>query len=206
MAARIERLVPLSGIAFVATMLGVVSIEGEETPEGAGADEVLAHWADQSDTRLVMTTLAALAIVFLVTFTASLRGALRSREHAEASASAVAFGGGLLTAAGIGFSAMVSLSAARAGDEGEASVVVPLDHLAQSNWVLVTAGMAVLMLASGSGALMTGALPRILAWSALVLGLALVTPAGFFGFMLSPLWIIAVSIVLYRRQGQSRDA
>ena len=110
----------------------------------------------------------------------------------------------MIAAAGLALSAMVSLAAARAGGEGDAAAVVPLDHLAQSTWVPVTAGLAVMMLAAGVGGIHSGALPRSAAWTALVLGLLLLTPAGVIGFLLSPLWIIAVSILLYRRAARVR--
>lgn len=199
MTTKITRLAPLSGIGFVAAMVGVISMEGDEVPSGATPQEVLAHWADRSDGRLVLTSLAAVALTFLILFTATLRGAMRSREPAEASASAVVFGGGVIAASGLALSAMVTLAAARAGGNGDADAVVPLDHLAQSTWVPVTAGLAVMMLAAGVGGIHSGALPRAAAWTALVLGLVLLTPAGVVGFLLSPVWIIAVSIVLYRR-------
>lgn len=154
MTTKIARLAPLSGIAFVLTMIGIVALEGDELPARATAQEVLAHWADRSDTRLLLTTLAAFAALFLVVFAASLRGMLRAREHAEASASAVAFGGGVLAAGAILTAGLINLSAARAGDDGAVDAVVALDHL---------------------------------------------TPGGLVGFLLSPLWIIAVSVIAYRR-------
>ena len=61
-----------------------------------------------------------------------------------------------------------------------------------------------MMLAAGVGGIHSGALPRSAAWPALVLGLLLLTPAGVIGFLLSPLWIIAVSILLYRRAARVR--
>ena len=203
MTPNIARLVPLSGIAFVLTMVGIIAMEGDELPEGATAQEVLAHWADRADSRLMLTTLAAFAAMFLIVFTATLRGALRAREHAEASASAVAFGGGVVAACGLVVSAMVSLAAARAGGDGSAEAVVPLDHLAQSTWVAVTAGLAIMMLAAGVGGINSGALSKVVAWPAIVLGLLMLTPAGFFGFLVSPVWIIAVSVILFRRSSRS---
>ena len=154
----------------------------------------------RSDTRLVLTTLAAFAALFLVVFAAMSARRPASREHAEASASAVAFGGGRAGRRRIVVSGMVSLAAARAGGEGDAEAVVPLDHLAQSTWVPVTAGLAVMMLAAGVGGLLSPARCRgRLRGRPCVLGLMLLTPAGLVGFMLSPLWIIAVSVILFRR-------
>lgn len=199
MTTNIARLVPLSGVAFVLTMIGIIALEGDEVPDGASAQEVLAHWADRSDTRLVLTTLAAFAALFLVVFAASLRSTLRSREHAEASASAVAFGGGVIAAGAILLSGLVSLSAARAGDDGAVDAVVALDHLAQSTWLPVTGGLGVMMLASGVGGIYSGALPKVVSWAAVVLGVLLLTPGGLVGFLLAPLWIIAVSVIAYRR-------
>jgi hypothetical protein len=203
MNARIARLLPLSGIAFVLTMIAIVAMEGEELPDSASPQEVLAHWADRSDGRLVTTTLSAFAALFLVAFSSVLRGTLRSREHAEASASAITFGGGVIASGAIVVSGMVSLSAARAGGDGDAAVVVPLDHLMQSTWVPLTAGLGVMLFAAGVGALYSGALHQVVAWPAVVIGLCLLTPAGLIGFLLSPLWITAVSVIIYRRASRS---
>jgi hypothetical protein len=200
---KIARLAPLSGIAFVLTMVGIIAMEGEELSESASPQEVLSYWADRSDGRLVLTTFAAFAALFLVVFASVLRSTLRSREHAEASASAVAFGGGVLAAGAILVAAMVNLSAARAGGEGDAVSVVPLDHVVQSTWVPLTAGLGIMMLAVGIGSLYSGALPKLVAWPAILLGLALLTPGGLPAFMLSPLWIIAVSVLTYRRLSHS---
>lgn len=199
MTTKIARLAPLSGIAFVLTMIGIVALEGDELPAGATAQEVLAHWADRSDTRLLLTTLAAFAALFLVVFAASLRSVLRAREHAEASASAVAFGGGVLAAGAILTAGLINLSAARAGDDGAVDAVVALDHLAQSTWLPLTGGVGVMMLASGLGGIYSGALPKAVSWPAVLLGVLLLTPGGLVGFLLSPLWIIAVSVIAYRR-------
>lgn len=109
----------------------------------------------------------------------------------------------MLAAAGIVVSGMVSLSAARAGGMGDADAVVPLDHLMQSTWVPLTAGIGVMLLATGIGALYSGALHKVVAWPAVVLGLSLLTPVGLVGFMLSPLWIVAVSVITYRRTSQT---
>jgi hypothetical protein len=202
MSSKIARLAPLSGIAFVLTMVGIVAMEGEELSDTASPEEILSYWADRSDGRLILTTLAAFAALFLVVFASVLRSTLRSHEHAEASASAVAYGGGVLAAGAIVLSGMVALSAARAGGEGDAASVVPLDHLTQSTWVPLTAGIGVMLLAAGVGALYSGAFHKAVAWPAVLLGLSLLTPAGLAGFLLSPLWIIAVSVITYRRASQ----
>lgn len=201
---RIARLTPLSGIAFVALMVGVISFEGEELDSSAPPADVLAHWSDRADTRLLVASLSAAALLFLLVFAASLRGALRSREPAEASASVVSFAGAVVAAGGLGLSACLTLAASRAGDAGSADAVVPLDHLVQSAWLPITAGLAVMLLAAGIGGLRSGALPKVLCWAAMILGIAFLTPAGIVAFLLSPLWLLTVSVVLYRAQSRQR--
>ena len=200
----LARLTPLSGIAFVALVVGVISFEGEELSSDAPAAEVLAHWAERADSRLLVSSLSAAALLFLLVFAASLRGALRAREPAEASASVVSFAGAVVAASGLAVSACVTLAASRAADVGSADAVVPLDHLVQSAWLPITAGFAVMMLAAGVGGIRTGALPVVLCWAAVLLGVAFLTPAGIVAFLVTPLWIIAVSVALSRAQSRQR--
>jgi hypothetical protein len=56
-----------------------------------------------------------------------------------------------------------------------------------------------MLIASGLAGLMTRALPKWLSWAGLVIGLALMTPAGIVAFFGFPLWILAASIALYGR-------
>jgi hypothetical protein len=201
---RLARLTPLSGIAFVVLMISVISFEGDELSSSASPTEVLAHWSDRADSRLLVASLSAAALLFLLIFAASLRGALRAREPAEASASVVSFAGAVVAASGLALSACVTLAASRAGDAGSADAVVPLDHLVQSAWLPITAGFAVMTLAAGIGGARTGTLPKVLCWLAVILGIAFLTPAGIVAFLLTPVWIIAVSVVLVRAQSRQR--
>jgi hypothetical protein len=201
---RFIRLTPLSGIAFVALMVAVISFEGEELDSNAAPADVLAYWSDRADTRLLVASLSAAALLFLLVFAASLRGALRSREPAEASASAVSYAGAVVAASGLALSACLTLAASRAGDAEVVDAVVTLDHLVQSAWLPITAGFAVMLLAAGIGGLRSGTLPKVACWAAMVLGVAFLTPAGIAAFLLTPLWILAVSVVLFRGQSRQR--
>lgn len=201
---RTARLAPLSGIAFVALMISVISFEGEEMDADAAPAAVLTHWADRADLRLLVASLSAAALLFLLVFAASLRSALRSREPAEASASVVSFAGAVVAAGGLSASAWATLAASRAADAGSADAVAPLDHLVQSAWLPITAGFAVMLIAAGIGGIRTGTLPRPLGWTALILGIAFLTPAGIAAFLLTPLWILAVSVLLFRAQSRQR--
>jgi hypothetical protein len=72
-------------------------------------------------------------------------------------------------------------------------------------FTVLSAGLAVTMLAAGATTLRFGGLPRWLGYVALLIGITAVTPAGFFSFMVAGLWVIIVSVLLYR-QGTAAPA
>ena len=53
-----------------------------------------------------------------------------------------------------------------------------------------------MLLATGLGARRNRMLPSPLAWATIVIGASLLTPLGFFGFLLLPLWLIVVGLWL----------
>jgi hypothetical protein len=200
----LSRVTPLAGIAFVVLAVAAVALEGEEPGDRASAGEVLAHWSDRADTALLGAFLAMAAVVCLLTFGASLRGALRSGEPSEASASAVAFAGAIVAAAGLLVSAMLALAASNAAEDGLGSAVTALDQVASESWLPITGGFAAMLLAVGIGGLRSATLPRSLCWVAIALGVGFVTPAGIVAFLALPLWFVAASVVLYRSQERRR--
>jgi hypothetical protein len=198
----LARWAPISGIGFVALTVGVISLEGEEPAENASSADIVNTWLDRSDTALLSVFLATGAVVCLLAFGATLRGALRSRESGEASSSAVAFAGSIVAAVGLLVSAAVAFAASESAEQGHADPTVALNALAQEAWIPITGGLAAMFLATGIGAIRSGGVPVPLAWSALALGAAFVTPAGLVAFFLTPLWIIATSVVLVRAGDQ----
>jgi hypothetical protein len=63
----------------------------------------------------------------------------------------------------------------------------------------LSGGAALFLVAAGVLSLRTRALPAWLGWVAIVLGVISVTPAGFFGFLATIVWIGVVSVLLYLR-------
>jgi hypothetical protein len=49
-------------------------------------------------------------------------------------------------------------------------------------------------------------LPTPLAWSTIVIGVSLLTPLGFFGFILLPLWLIVVGLWLGLNRSASQPS
>ena len=62
------------------------------------------------------------------------------------------------------------------------------------------------MIATAIASLSSRALPKWLAWAALVIGIVALTPGGFFAFLAFMLWTIATSIVLWRARSAEPPA
>jgi hypothetical protein len=95
---------------------------------------------------------------------------------------------------------MLRLATSSAADHGAETAVYTLNQLNAFDWLPFVAGLSVMLIATGLGGLRTLALPKALSWSALVLGIAFLTPAGIVGFFGFPLWTLAASITLYARE------
>ena len=83
-----------------------------------------------------------------------------------------------------------------AADEGNREAVYTLNQLHSYDWVAWNAAFAALLLATGLGALRNGMFPKLLAWATVVIGATLLTPLGFFGFILLPLWLVVSGLRL----------
>jgi uncharacterized membrane protein len=67
--------------------------------------------------------------------------------------------------------------------------------------------LGIMLLGAAGATLKTGAaLPRWMAWAAIVLLILFFTPAGFAAFGLTGIWIIIASIVMYQRLGTASGA
>lgn len=138
-------------------------------------------------------------IAFLLVFFGA--GLLRSlRRDGDSGHGAVAFGGAVLAAATFALVGMLEGAATNAAHEGERQATYTLSQLHSYDWVAWNAAFAAVLLATGLGARRNRVLPRPLAWATIVIGASLLTPLGFFGFFLLPLWLIVVGLWLARRR------
>jgi hypothetical protein len=110
-------------------------------------------------------------------------------------------GGSALAGAAWIFAAVIHFALADAADQhGMAGgALQALNVLDADSWIAFNSGMGVLLLAAGGALLARKVLP-VLAWIALATGILLFIPyADFFGLIISGLWVITMSVVLYRR-------
>jgi hypothetical protein len=193
----LERLAPLTGIAFVA-LLVISFIVGGDTPDAdESTEEVVAFWTEEDSSQIASAIIGAWAAVFLVWFGGTLAAALRRAEVEASRLASIAFGGFLLIAVGgLSFSAFQFAAADTAGDV-PAEVTQTLSVLFEDFFFPLAAGTVLALLSVGVAALRHGVLPRWLGYAAIVIAIAALTPAGFFAFLAAGVWVLAVSVVLY---------
>jgi hypothetical protein len=179
---------------------------GGDTPsEGASAAEVLSFYDEHSVRQGIAAFVFAASVPFLVFFAVSLAATVPWSEGAERPGiwRHVVVAGSAVAGAALVISAWVHFALADGADNdlsGEA--LQALNALDASSWVAFNAGLGVMMLGAAGCVIprARAALPVWLGWAALVLGIALFIPfVAFPGLILTLLWIIVVSVMLFRR-------
>jgi hypothetical protein len=198
-----RRLLPLSGVVFVALVVISFAGLGGDTPGAEDSPAAITAFYDSPQWRNIVAALfIAAAAPFLVIFGVSLASALWPADGGRrplwqvglVAGSAVAGAAWLVTA----FIHFAVVDAANQ-DGMTAGAVQSLNVLDADSWIIFNSGMGVLMLAA-AGALLVRRVHPVLAWIALVDGIALFIPyADFFGLIVSGLWVIAMSVTLARR-------
>ena len=191
-----ERLAPLTGLVFVAIVVAVFATGGSTPGDHDSAREVQDFYGQHHDKHMLLAFIMAISIPFLLSFVSILRYELR-RAGGTGQLANAAFAGGVLAAAGFGILAFVHLALADAGDSVKTiGTTQALNVLDNNDFLPMAAGMGVLVLAAGLSVVRHGGLPKWLGWVGVVIGVAAFTPAGFFAFLLSGIWVAIVSILL----------
>jgi hypothetical protein len=193
---RLRKVLPLSGIALVALIvLGVLL--GGSTPASTAAGTKVASYYDSHQARMIIVSFVlAAAGVFIVVFASTLG---RSLSAADGIWDRVLLGGGIVFAAAAGFVGAVNFALADSPTKVSGSALQALNLLGSDSWVLWNAALGVFMLGAAGAWLASARGRRWVGWVALVLGVALFIPfADFFAFLASGLWIIGISIALFR--------
>jgi hypothetical protein len=204
------RLLPLSGIAFVALVLvAVIGLSGG-APEGVvpGA-EVIAYFDDNEIEQFVATFVWTAAVPFLVLFALSV-AAVGRRADADRPRvwERLLVGGSLLVGATLLVSSMVNLALVDGAANGASPAAMQALYLSIANgWVAWNAGLGVMMLGA-AGTLLTEPRPYAwLGWAALPTGIALFFPvADFVGMIVTLVWIVVAGVVLYRAERATQYA
>ena len=200
---RFDRFLPLAGalagLLFFVALLLLWNDPASET----GPAETFAFWEDNRGQHQIVALLVAPLIAFLLLFFgAGLRRRL-AQGNGDAGHGLVAFAGALLGAMTFALVGMLEAAMTNAAHEGTPETVYTLSQLHSYDWLGWNAAFAAMLLATGLGARRNGMLPTPLAWATIVIGASLLTPLGFFGFVLVPVWLIVVGVWLSRGDNTS---
>lgn len=195
------RLLPLSGAAFVvATVVAIVGLGGD-TPDGNSTAAKVASFyqAHQNRQNLAAFVLAA-AVPLLVFFGISLALTLWPREAGRRPFwQAVLVAGTVLAAGTFTLSAFIHFALADSADTISATTLQGLNALDSDTWIAFNSCLGIMMLGAAGSLIPRSNSYRVLGWIALLLGIALFIPfADFFALLLTGIWIIVVSVMLYR--------
>jgi hypothetical protein len=201
---RWERFAPLSGVVFFILIAGSVGLSTDTPGTDSSTVDTVSYWSAH-DTRLIVSSvLGTLAVIFLIWFGGSLRSALLRAEGGQGRLSMLAFAGILTIAISGGVASGIEFTVADTVNDVPAVATQTLSVLNEDFFFAFAAGAVVFMFGSGLATLRYGALPRWLGWAAIVIGiLSVAGPAGFAGFLLTLIWILVVSIVLYMRGAEA---
>jgi hypothetical protein len=189
---------PLLGIAFVILVVISFAVSGETPDVNDSPQKVLDFYNDNDSSQQFAAALLAWGTVLFLFFLGVLRTTLHAAEGGAARLSSVAFAGGIVLAVGMLSFAGFTFALGDAADHLTPQAAQALNALNSDFFFPLAAGLGTLMIATGVCSVRTGALPAWLGWIAILIGIAAITPAGFFGFLAFGLWTIAASIVMWR--------
>jgi hypothetical protein len=196
---RLERVAPLAGALFTLFFVVAFFVGGETPDVDSSGEEVIAHYDEVGSVIPVILALVIGAGLFLF-FVGILRSARLDTERAPEWLATVVFGGGVAFSVALGIFAVGQIALLDAADLGEPQVAQALNIFDNDNFFPAVIALATMLLATGWHTLRSGMFPQWLGVVSLALGiLALAGPAGFIAFLLFPIWVLVVSVLLYRR-------
>jgi len=198
----IGRLLPLSGAAFVIVAVVAIVAIGGDTPDGeASAAKVSsfyqAHQNRQNFGAFVLAAAAPLLVFFGIALASAVWPAQGVRRPIWP---AVLAAGSVLAAGAFILAAFVHFALADSADTVAASAAQALNVLDADIWIAFNTCLGVMMLGAAGSLIPATDRYRLLGWIALPVGVALLIPfADFFGLLLTAIWIIVTSVMLFRR-------
>jgi hypothetical protein len=198
------RWLSLSGAAAAVLVVVAFAGLGGDTPGGDDpAAEISAYYNAHEVREMIAAFVLAASAPFFVIFGIWLATSLRPAASAAPRPiwHAVLGVGGGVAAAGFLLAAFIHVAVVQTATYDGIAGGAPqaLAGLDESSWVAFNAGLGVLMLGA-AGSLLASKSHPVLGWIALVAGIALFIPfADFFALIVTGLWLIWTSVMLFRR-------
>ena len=201
---RFDRFLPLAGVLAGLLFAAGFIVNRDDPSSETGPAETFAYWQDNRGIHQIVGLLLLPLIAFLLPFFGA--GLKRRLEQGSGDAGhgSVAFGGVILAAAAFALVGMLEAAMTNAAHEGEQQAVYTLNQLHSYDWLAWNAAFAAVLIATGLGSRRNRMLPSALAWATVVIGASLLTPLGFFGFILLPAWLIVIGVWLMVRDRSAR--
>ncbi len=196
----LQRYAPLTGIAFFAFLLASFIVGGDTPDVDDSTEDVVAFWADNDSASIASAVLGAYAVVFYLWFAGSLRSAINVAEGAPGRLASIAFGGAVVYATGGAIVSAFQLALGDIAGDVPDEVVQTLSVIYADFFFPFAIGNAIVTMATGLASLRYGLLPRWLGWVSILIAVVSVTPIGFVGFLAGVIWVIVVSVILFRRE------
>jgi hypothetical protein len=195
----LERIGALSGVVFICLLIAGFMMTGDSDPpspdESSGV--IAAHLTDVANGQELANIITLIAVASLVVFVNYIRHVLQRADPSRSFLPATASAGGLLFAGMLLVGLSIQIASGVVDDYGADTQVAKTFYLIGWDFVYVFGPpLAVLISATSAAGLLHGGVPRWLAWAGLPVAVVLLTPAMFFGFLLSLLWLVALSLVL----------
>lgn len=199
-----SKLLALSGSGFVVVVLVAVAVLGGDTPGSEdSAEKIRSFYVSHENRETVGAMVLAASSFLLVCFGVSLAlAARRGTAGAWGIWQIVLAGGSLISGAlwivtGL---AHFALTDAANSERVGGDALQALNVLDADMWVAFNAGLGVMMLGAAGSLIPSSSAFRMLGWIALVAGIALFIPyADFIALLVTGLWLISASIMLFRR-------
>jgi hypothetical protein len=199
MSGQLSRLTtPVTGVLFVGLTLVSIATAGSTPDSNASGAHVIAFYEAHRHSQQVSNILFVFAALFLVFFAGSLHGYLR-RTPAAATASALMLTGAAILAVGITILAGLGYALADVPSHLNAGAAQALNVLSNDVFYTLLIGGCVFGIASAVAILRGAALPNWLGWVAVVIGIAMATPAFWISGLLLFIWVLIVSALIYIR-------
>ena len=192
----LDWLLPLLGVAAVAVVIVSLLVGGQPPGADEGGQSVANWYLDNKNQVQVGGVISVVGGALLVFFFAYLRRILRPAEGEGGTLSLLALIGASIIAIGAAIDATIAFAIAEAADDIDPVAVQSMQAIWDNDFMPVVLGSLVLWFAVGITIVLHGVLPKWLGWVAIVLGVAWLTPVGFFAFPLGALWIVVVSVML----------
>lgn len=198
----LERLAPLAGIAAVALLIFGIYLTRpfDYYPSAARAHEFFS--SDPARIQRGTRYPGFIGPLLIIVFCGSIFGALNKLGSDGGLIASIALAGGIITAIGLAIgNGILYFAATRAGRQGgispdAAQLLYDFSTtVAMAN--ILTIGLALMIGATGIGALRTQLFPAWFGWASLVLTAGLLTPFHYIFEGLAFIWIIGASVLLF---------